>query len=213
MGELPTKEWIILTQKLVSPAHAKRPGARWVEGLSACLPDEVRDTRKLDRDEKDALKLTKAEEREWIVSLADGSEAAHTDLLGIMRTLSQRRFVTPAHASASALAGATLLGRGRGGGRGLSTPPPGPKVPASVTGSALSLRPRRQSAAATASTSEPYSHIRVRLGAPPLGKDWTARATHEACCVHRRARMLWSMNSLQLSIWPCAKWTLAPLKR
>ena len=58
-----------------------------------------------------------------------------------------------------------------------------------------------------------YSHIRVRLGAPPLGKDWTARATHEACCVHRRARMLWSMNSLQLSIWPCAKWTLAPLKR
>ena len=44
VGALPTKEWIILTHK---PSDAS-----WVAGLSACLPDEVRDTRKLDSQEK-----------------------------------------------------------------------------------------------------------------------------------------------------------------
>lgn len=170
---LPTKEWIILSRA----PHVSH--ASWVEGVSASLPDEVRDTRKLDQGEKAALSETKSGERDWIVSLANGSEAAHADLLGIMRTLSQRRFAAPAPTPAPApasLAGATLLGRGRGGGGGggggLSTPPVlgrgNSLAPPSTHG--LGLRPRAAAtapAATDASAAAPSSAKASRSASKP----------------------------------------------
>ena len=158
VGALTTHEWVILCHSGHEDSYA--------HGLSACLPDEVRDARSMEVKDKPSKALL-AQEKEWILNLGEGSIEAHAILLRVLRTLSQRRFAAPAPALHS-LAGATLLGRGRGGGGrgggllGLSTPPPGIKPLTSATAPAHSLRPR---AAATAPAA-----VDASAAAPPSAK-------------------------------------------